>query len=159
MIPLLLATALAADPATAEVGAVLDAFHRAAAEADEATYFGLLTDDAVFVGTDATERWDTAAFRAYAAPHFQGETAWTYVPEARQVTLGPGGAVAWFHEALRNPKYGAARGSGVLVATPAGWRIAQYVLSFPVPNAVAADVVGIVQAHEASTGPTAPSAP
>src|SRR5690349_16554349 len=40
------------------IGAVLDDWHAAAAAADEERYFGLMTEDSVFLGTDATERWD-----------------------------------------------------------------------------------------------------
>ena len=40
------------------------------AASDEERYFAHFADDAVFMGTDATERWDKAAFRAYAHPHF-----------------------------------------------------------------------------------------
>lgn len=51
---------------TAAVNRVVDDWHRAAAEADESRYFGHMSPDAVFGGTDATERWDLASFRAFA---------------------------------------------------------------------------------------------
>ena len=57
-----------AAPPTGEAGAVgnvLDAFHTTASKADEEAYFALLAPNAVFLGTDATERWDKAAFRAF----------------------------------------------------------------------------------------------
>ena len=47
----------------ASIDAALDDWHRAASAADEARYFSHLADDAVFLGTDATERWDVRAFR------------------------------------------------------------------------------------------------
>ena len=43
--------------AEAEIGRELDDFHDAAAHADEARYFGHFAAGAVFLGTDATERW------------------------------------------------------------------------------------------------------
>src|SRR5262249_42795332 len=58
-----------ADPG-AEIGRVLDDWHDAAAHADEARYFGHFAPGGVFLGTDASERWDVAAFRAYAHPRF-----------------------------------------------------------------------------------------
>ena len=64
------ATPKPAPVTSAEVARVLDDWHDAAASADEARYFGHLSSDSVFLGTDATERWDVAAFRAYAHPHF-----------------------------------------------------------------------------------------
>lgn len=137
-----------------EPGRVLDAFHRAAAEADGATYFGSFDTAAVFLGTDETERWTVAEFRAYAAPHFEGESAWTYLPTERHLEFSPEGSVAWFDERLANEKYGSVRGSGVLVRRGADWKIAQYVLSFPVPNELAGDLVERVR--EFAEGAQAP---
>ncbi len=142
MLLMCIATALAGP--VADVEALLDGFHAAAASADGATYFGSLTDDAVFIGTDATERWTRAEFEAFAAPYFERDSAWTYRPLARHVTMAPGGRLAWFDERLHNDKYGETRGSGVVVREGKRWRIAQYVLSFAVPNEVSGEVVGII---------------
>ena len=49
---------------------VLDDFHRAAAEADFERYTALMSDDIVFLGTDASERWQGADFPAFARPYF-----------------------------------------------------------------------------------------
>ena len=120
------------------IHATLDAFHRAAAEANTDAYFELLTPDAVFIGTDATERWSRSEFRAYAEPHFAGTSAWVYTPVARNLTVA--GEFAWFDERLSHAKHGETRGSGVLQRIGSSWRIRQYVLSFSVPNAAAAGV-------------------
>ena len=126
------------DRAAAEkaVAATLDDFHDAAAHADEARYFGHFAPGAVFVGTDATERWDLAAFRAYAHPHFASGKGWTYHPTRRAVAFDPAGLVAWFDEDLEGERVGPTRGSGVLVRDSAAgsWHLEQYVLSFTVPN-------------------------
>ena len=53
---------------------------------------------------------------------------------AVQKAYGGQRKVAWFDEALETPNLGPCRGSGVLIATQAGWKIAQYNLSIPVPN-------------------------
>ena len=45
-----------------------------------------MTDDAVFLGTDATERWDTAAFKGYAQPHFDEGKAWSFRATRRAPT-------------------------------------------------------------------------
>ncbi len=47
-----------------QVGATLDAWQKAAADANYNGYFDALTDDAVFIGTDATEHWNKTAFQA-----------------------------------------------------------------------------------------------
>jgi len=135
-----------AEPAAPEapIHATLDAFHHAAAVADEAAYFGAMTEDFVFVGTDASERWTRAAFETFARPHFEKESAWVYTSVERHVSVR--GDVAWFDERLRSASYGETRGSGVLIRQGESWKIAQYVLSFPIPNAIAADVVKSIQA-------------
>lgn len=120
---------------TADIDRVLDALHEAAATADEDTYFGLFTHDAVFIGTDPSERWDLDAFRAFAAPHFEEAPAWAYTPVERHVKMQR--RVAWFDEVLEHERYGRVRGSGVLVRVGPEWRVAHYVLSFAIPNDVA----------------------
>ncbi len=124
---------------------LLDDWHLAAAEADAARYFGHFAQGAVFVGTDATERWDLPAFKAFAAPYFSRGKAWTYKASVRHINLSGDGDVAWFHEQLHNHKYGQVRGSGVLLWQGGGWHIAQYVLSFPIPNGVAGKVIELVR--------------
>ena len=128
----------------------LDALHAAASRADGQVYFGLFTPDAVFIGTDATERWDLAAFRAYCEPYFARGQGWTYVPVERHVVRSPGSDMAWFDERLNNEKYGETRGSGVLLKSGGRWRVAQYVLSLPVPNELAADLVERIRAQPES---------
>jgi ketosteroid isomerase-like protein len=119
----------------AAIAAVLDGWHAAAARADGERYFACLSPDAVFIGTDASERWTMAEFRAYAQPHFAQGRGWSYRALERHVVLGPDG-LAWFDERLASEKYGECRGSGVLRREAGAWRIVHYVLSFPVPNAV-----------------------
>lgn len=126
-----------------EVEALIDGFHHAAAVADRAAYFGAMTDDFVFVGTDATERWDRAAFEAFAAPRFEGDSAWVYRSVERHVTVR--GDMAWFDERLAHAAYGETRGSGVAVRDGGRWRLAQYVLSFPIPNELAGEVVARIR--------------
>lgn len=113
--------------------AVLDDFHDAAASSDEARYFAHFTDDGVFLGTDATERWDVTAFRAYAHPHFEAGRGWVMRATRRDVVVR--GDVAWFDEDLETRNLGPARGSGVLERGADGtWRVAQYNLTITVPN-------------------------
>lgn len=123
------------------VAEVLDRFHRAAAEADAETYFSLLADGAVYLGTDAGERWSVDDFRAFAQPYFERGQGWTYVPTSRHVDLDEDRGTAWFDEMLENDSYGTTRGTGVLTKTPDGWRIVQYHLTIPIPNEIAKEVV------------------
>ena len=119
----------------------LDNFHQAASDANQQQYFDLLSDKAVFIGTDATERWDKNAFIAFAKPYFDKGKGWTYIPRNRHVTLAESGQVAWFDEMLDSQSYGECRGTGVLELTEKGWKISQYHLTIPLPNGLAKDVV------------------
>ena len=125
--------------------------HKAAARADGPAYFETFTPDARFIGTDATERWTLAQFRAYATPYFLQGKGWTYRPHDRVTTLAPGECrcIVWFDELLDNDAYGLVRGSGVVRLTEAGWKIEQYVLSLPVPNDKAKAVVALIAAEPA----------
>ena len=84
-----------------EITKVLDDWHDAASKTDEERYFGHFAKEAVFLGTDATERWDVPAFRAYAHPFFSQGKAWSFRAVRRDITVGPPG-VAWFDEAQVN---------------------------------------------------------
>ena len=126
------------------IDVVLDDFHQAAAVADEARYFGHFAAAGVFLGTDGTERWDVAAFRAYAHPHFAAGKGWTYRSSQRHVDFAADGRTAWFDERLENEKYGALRGSGVVVFEAGEWRVAQYNLTFLVLNDRAGAVVELL---------------
>ena len=132
---------------TAELAAaesVLDDLHRLASEGDFDAYFELFTPAAVFMGTDATERWSVEEFRGYAS----GSDGWTYRMTERHVFLDEDGGTAWFDERLDNQAFGETRGTGVLLRTDAGWKIAQYNLTIPVPNGLARDLVARIQAME-----------
>jgi ketosteroid isomerase-like protein len=131
----------------AAVSAVLDDWHKAASEVDEARYFGHFTPDAVFMGTDATERWTRDAFRAWAKPFFARGKAWSFRAVSRNVFLSKDGTVAWFDEALDTPNMGPCRGSGVLVKQDRSWKIAQYNLSVPIPNALLPDFKKRIDEH------------
>jgi hypothetical protein len=116
-------------------------------------YFRFFTDDAVFLGTDPGERWTKEEFQRWAEPYFQRDSAWAYEAVERHITVGPKGQVAWFDEVVRNANYGDLRGSGVLVRNPDAergtmehaWRIAQYNLTFMVPNDLADGYLDMVR--------------
>jgi pimeloyl-ACP methyl ester carboxylesterase/ketosteroid isomerase-like protein len=127
--------------------AVLDDFHDAAAKADFDRYFGHFAPDAVFIGTDASERWTLDEFRAFARPYFDRGQGWTYVKKSRHVAISRDGGVAWFDEITENAKLGTCRGSGVLVRIDDAWRIAQYHLTVPIPNDLAALFAEMIREH------------
>lgn len=143
----------------APVAAVLDAWHAAAAAADEERYFGYFAPEGVFLGTDGGERWTVTEFRAFAHPHFAKGKAWSFTPRDRHVVFSPDGTVAWFDEALSTPNLGPCRGSGVLRKIAGEWKIAQYNLSVPIPNDLMDEVKARIEKYEKEKGRTLPLTP
>ena len=130
---------------SAGVEYVLNDWHDAAKVADEKRYFDHFAPDGVFMGTDATERWTTEAFRVWAHPYFARGKAWTFTPTRRVVQLSASGDVAWFDEDLSSASYGVCRGTGVLQRIAGIWKIQQYNLTIPIPNALADEFVAKIK--------------
>jgi ketosteroid isomerase-like protein len=124
---------------------VLDAYHAAAAAGNWEAYFALMSDDGVFLGTDASERWPKEEFRAYAGNH----RGWVYLPTDRHINVTPDGNSAWFDEILSSESFGTTRGTGVLIKTASGWKISQYHLTIPIPNPLARQLTDTIKEFEA----------
>lgn len=131
-----------------QVAAVLDQYHQAASRADAKTYLGLMADNSVFIGTDAKERWPKEAFTKFVEPYFNKGKGWTYVPKTRHIVITPDGNSAFFDELLDNEKYGECRSTGIVIKTPDGWKVAQYHLTFPMPNDIANDLIKQIKAFK-----------
>jgi ketosteroid isomerase-like protein len=116
------------------VGAVLNALHQRASAADFDGYFALYHPRAVFLGTDRDEYWPLAEFKRYTRARFANGEGWTYHPVERFVHVA--GDSAWFEERLQHQRYGQTRGTGVLLKNGDRWRIVQYNLTLPIPNAL-----------------------
>jgi len=127
-----------------EIGNILDSWHRAAGSADFDAYFNLMTSDAVFIGTDASENWQVEEFKAYAKPHFDKGKAWNFKAVERQIYVNDEGDYAWFDELL-DTQMKLCRGSGVLRKESGDWKIAHYVLSIVIPNENVSEVILIKQ--------------
>lgn len=130
------------------VSDVLNAFHQAAAKANAKEYLDLLNDDAIFLGTDASERWTKKQFTEFVLPYFEQGKGWLYVATERNISFSQNNTMAFFDEVLMNKSYGRCRGSGVLVNTKSGWKISQYSLSFLVPNDIASQVTEKIKNYE-----------
>ena len=122
---------------------LLDQLHLQAAAADYKRYFELYTEDAVFLGTDRSEYWPLEAFKAYSKPHFDKGKGWTYTPLKRELHFFEN--TAWFEEELLSESYGQVRGTGVLVRTELGWKVAQYNLTLPIPNPMFGEIANDVK--------------
>jgi hypothetical protein len=116
-----------------QITIVLNNWHKAASDANAKLYFEALTDDAVFIGTDATENWNKETFEAFAKPYFDKGKAWNFKPLERHIYLSKDQKTAWFDELL-DTWMKVCRGSGVMVKVGNEWKIQHYVLSMTVPN-------------------------
>ena len=120
----------------------LDAWHKAAAEANYEKYFDAMDEKSIFIGTDATENWSKPAFQAFAKPYFDKGKAWNFTALERHIYLSPDKKMAWFDELL-DTQMKICRGSGVLILTDGQWKIKHYVLSMTVPNDNTDEVVKV----------------
>lgn len=126
------------------IDSVLTRWHNAAAQADEDVYFGLMTDESIFLGTDATERWSKQEFIKWSEPYFNRDSAWKISAAKRFIIVRPGDFIAWFDEDLTT-SMGPARGSGVLIKEGDEWKIAHYNLALTIPNDIIPQVKALVE--------------
>jgi len=124
------------------IDATLNAWHKAASDAAFDAYFDVMTEDAVFIGTDATEHWNMSSFKAYSKPYFDKGKAWSFTPVERHIFISATKDFAWFDELL-NTQMKLCRGSGVLKKVGQQWKIVHYVLSIAVPNEQVGEVVAL----------------
>lgn len=136
-----------ADVEKEKITKMLDNWHAAAAKADYKNYFDQLTENSIFIGTDATENWNKKEFEAFSKPYFDRGTAWNFKALERNIYLSDDKKIAWFDELL-DTQMKICRGSGVLVKVNGEWKIRHYVLSTTVPNDVIDDVVKIKEPIE-----------
>lgn len=125
-----------------DVNQLVDLWHKAASEANFKQYFDVMADDAIFIGTDATEYWNKQEFENYAKPHFDKGKAWSFTTLERHIYFDSTGKTAWFDELL-DTQMKICRGSGVLVKTGGRWKIKHYVLSMTIPNETSKSVITI----------------
>ncbi|WP_420603172.1 nuclear transport factor 2 family protein [Flagellimonas sp.] len=126
------------------IAQILDDWHLAAANADFDSYFGKMTHDGVFIGTDATENWQNKAFKEFSKPYFDRGRAWSFTAVERNIYINEAGDFAWFDELL-DTQMKLCRGSGVVKKENGQWKIAHYVLSIAVPNENVAELIQIKQ--------------
>jgi len=136
-----------AQDAKSVVNKLLNQWHTAASQADFNSYFNFMDHDFIFIGTDATERWNKSEFMHYAKPHFDQGKAWSFTALERNINFSADGKTAWIDELL-STQMKLCRGSGVLEQKEGKWLIKQYVLSMTVPNDQAAEVIKLKSAME-----------
>ena len=124
---------LSDDQSIRVIDSLMNVWHHAAAVADEATFFGMMAEDGIYIGTDATERWLRDELALWSKKYFDRETAWSFTPLSRNIRIGPGGHIAWLDELL-DTWMGTCRSTGILIKKDNVWKIMHYHLSIAVPN-------------------------
>lgn len=125
-----------------KINGVLDSWHLAASNADFEAFFGKMTNDAVFIGTDAMENWQNNEFKEFSKPYFDNGKAWSFTSVQQNIYINKTKDFAWFDELL-DTQMKICRGSGVLRKENGQWKIAHYVLSIAVPNENVGELVQI----------------
>ena len=126
---------------------VIDAWHQAAADADFDAYFSKMTDDAIFIGTDATENWKNEDFKEFSKPYFDKGKAWSFTALERNIFISEYGDIAWFDELL-DTQMELCRGSGVLEKENDKWKISHYVLSIAIPNENVPEIIELKKEND-----------
>jgi hypothetical protein len=144
--PLRLSHTLLNPDSIREINTFIDQWHLAAAQANARVFFESLAENAIYIGTDATEHWTKTQFISFAKPYFDKGRAWDFKPYDRDLHLSEDGRYVWFSELLTT-WMGICRGSGILRKTDNGWQIEQYHLSVTVPNQIIKDFISLVSNH------------
>jgi hypothetical protein len=116
-----------------QVNLLLNQWHRDAATFNYKDYLNKMTDNAIFVGTDASEVWSKQEFQNFSKPFFDKKQTWSFKPISRNIYFDQTNQIAWFDELL-DTWMGICRGSGVVIFDGAQWKIQHYVLSATIPN-------------------------
>lgn len=126
------------------IDSLMNAWHKAAAKGDEDSFFGAMTEDGIYIGTDPTERWKRDELKQWSAKYFERESAWDFKPQSRNVKLDDSGTTAWIDELL-DTWMGPCRSTGVLKKIEGRWMIVYYHLSMAIPNDVINNYLEILQ--------------
>jgi ketosteroid isomerase-like protein len=115
------------------IDSLINEWHHAAAISNAKAFFGFMTKDAVYIGTDSSERWHRDELAAWSGKYFERPSAWDFKPISRNITFSPGKDVAWFDELL-DTWMGVCRSTGVVELVDQQWKLVHYQLSLTLPN-------------------------
>jgi SnoaL-like domain len=144
---LLLTSVSFAQTAKVQITKTLDNWHLAASETRFNDYMNVMTADAIYIGTDASENWNKKQFMAFAKPYFDKGKAWSFTALERHIYLTKDNNTAWFDELL-NTQMKICRGSGVMIKVKNQWKIQHYVLSMTIPNENTNEIVKLKSVSE-----------
>ncbi len=117
-----------------ELNRLMDNWHKDVAQIELEAYFEFMADDFYFLGTDPSERWSKAEFRAFCEPYFlEKKSTWDFKPIQRNWGISADGSTAWFDESL-STWMEECRGSGVIKRINGQWKIVHYNLTVLIEN-------------------------
>ncbi|MFA9370555.1 MAG: nuclear transport factor 2 family protein [Labilibaculum antarcticum] len=122
-----------APPQNKNVEGFINKWHIAAAESKLEEYFDMMSENAIYIGTDASERWTKKEFYAFCEPHFLKGKTWNFKPFNRQIYFSDDNKTIWFDELL-DTWMGVCRGSGVITIENGEFKISHYHLSVTIKN-------------------------
>ena len=125
-----------------KINALIDNWHHAAAVADEDAFFGFMSEECIYLGTDINEKWLRDELKAWSEKYFNTESAWSFTAFDREIYLHD--SMAWFDEKL-NTWMGPCRASGILKNEGGQWKLLHYQLSVAVPNEKIKDFIEMVK--------------
>jgi len=117
----------------AKVNSLLDIWHKDVINFDLDSYFNILDESFIFLGTDPKERWAKDEFYKFCTPYFEKQSTWNFTPLWRNVYFSEDGKTAWFEEQL-STWMEECRGSGVLVYKDKQWWLIHYNLTVLIEN-------------------------
>ena len=120
-------------PTTSEsdMNVFMDQWHLAAHEADANAFFGQMSADGIYIGTDASERWLRDELRLWSKKAFEREHAWSFTALERNWQQQEN---FWICDELLETGMGICRATAVIVKEEGIWKIQHYQLSLAVPN-------------------------
>jgi ketosteroid isomerase-like protein len=133
------------------INQMIDQWHQDVATFKYDAYFNKMTDNAVFVGTDAGEVWSKKEFQSFCKPFFEKKKTWDFKPINRNVYIEKNKNVAWFDETLTT-WMGVCRGSGVVKKQDGNWKIQHYILSMTIPNEQVKEVIEVLKSGKIEAG-------
>lgn len=116
-----------------KINSVMDTWHEDVINSDLDSYFNVMGESFIFLGTDPKERWSKDEFYKFCKPYFDKKTTWNFTPLWRNVYFSEDGKTAWFEEQLTTWME-ECRGSGVLVFKNNEWKLVHYNLTVLIEN-------------------------
>ncbi|MCK5781656.1 MAG: nuclear transport factor 2 family protein [Flavobacteriales bacterium] len=121
------------DKQVKSIDKTIDQWHSDAAKSNYEDYFGLMDNNAIYIGTDKSELWKKEEFESFAKPYFDSGKTWDFKTISRNIYFSKDKKVAWFDELL-DTWMGICRSSGVLEYEETQWKLKHYHLSVTIDN-------------------------